>query len=136
WRHDPNSPTLMLALAGVYEKEGREAIHIYRRMAKVEGSLYERVRAIPELVESAYIFAHAAIGESLEEQGDLPGAVREYETALARISRYQESMRAMGAIIEAGGQGNPEMEERVEEAEFTLTERLHSLRKRSGGSGR
>lgn len=123
---DPNSPQIMLALARVYEDAGGkdEALAVYKRMVEVENSPYEQIRAVPELVEPAYIFAHRAIGEAMEARGDKAKAVEEYRTALKRIERYQTSIENMGQVLDVNQQRNPEMEAQVEEIRVKLVAKL------------
>jgi O-antigen ligase len=119
---DPNSPQLLLALARQYEQAGRDhdALMIYRRMAKVEDSPYERVRAVPELVEPSYVFARYALAMDLERAGRKAAAHEEYQRALKRVLRYQASQKKVGALLDASGRRDFEMEEQVEKMRLRL----------------
>lgn len=123
---DPNSPQTLLALARQYELMGRrpDALSVYRRMSKIEESPYETVRAVPEIVEPAYIFAHEALGKDSESRGDMANALREYRRAMVRIVAYQLSMKGMGEILEAGGSRNLNMESDVESARLEILQRM------------
>lgn len=135
---DPKSPQNLLALARCYEKLGRraDALKIYQRMVEVEESPYETVRAVPELIEPTYIFAHAAIGRDLESRGDLPAARTQYKRSLDRIHLYQQNMRAMGRILEMGVGRNTELEQQVDELRTDLEKRMASPVGPSGGRSR
>jgi len=126
---DPNALVVMLALARGYEEAGRanEATRVWKRMVRVEESPYGTVRAMPELVEPEYIFAHAALGRRLGSRGDIAGARKEYERALERVRRYEVSMNALRPVLEAGGRHDPEMEEQVREIRDDLLLRIEAL---------
>jgi O-antigen ligase/tetratricopeptide (TPR) repeat protein len=128
-RH-PNAPELLMALARSYEVAGREkdALATWRKMVKVENSPYEKVRAIPEMVEPEYIFAHKALGEEFECKGDKAGAVKEYKLALVRINRYLESVRQLSGVLDASGFRDEKMELSVEEAKYDLAGRVEALK--------
>ncbi|MHB1000913.1 MAG: O-antigen ligase family protein [Armatimonadota bacterium] len=131
--NDPNSPHLMLILARQYESMGAKskALELYGRMIEVENSPYEAIRAMPEIVEPAYVFAHASLGQELERIGDSAGASKLYRTAMTRIENYQKSIHGMGEILEISGSRNPEMEDQVEALRIDLQRRLESLGEKS-----
>lgn len=126
---DPNSPQVLLALAERYDAAGRnrDALDVYRRMVGVEESPYERVKAIPEWIEPAYIFAHAALARDFERRGDATRAAEEYNRALDRIRRYEDSIETIGPILESVGRRNPEIDDKVEAAKAEITERIGLL---------
>jgi cytochrome c-type biogenesis protein CcmH/NrfG len=126
---DPHSPQIMLALGRRYEAAGKkkETLAVWRRMVEVEESPYERVKAMPEVVEPAYIFAHAALGAEFERLGKRNAAVREYRLAMDRIRRYEDSMKAMGAVLEAAGRRDHAMESEVRSTKMRLVQRLRQL---------
>jgi O-antigen ligase/cytochrome c-type biogenesis protein CcmH/NrfG len=126
---NPNAPEVMLALARAYEVAGRheEAVGVWERMIALEDSPYERIRAVPELVAPEYIFAHQALGREYERNGDKAAAVREYNRALDRIVRYQDSVKAMREILEANERRDLQMEQSVEDVRLDLNHRLSAL---------
>lgn len=126
---NPNAPEVMLALARTYEVAGRreEAVGVWKRMIALEDAPYEKIRAVPELVAPEYIFAHQALGRDYERNGDRSAAVREYNRALDRIARYQDSVKAMKEILEANGRRDLEMEQSVEDVRLDLNHRLNAL---------
>jgi len=128
-RCNPNAVEVMLALARAYEDSSRhaEAVRIWQRMVEVEDSPYERIRAVPELVAPEYVFARQALGREYERNGDKAAAVREYNRALDRIARYQDSVKAMKEILEANGRRDLRMEQSVEDVRLDLNHRLRAL---------
>jgi len=125
----PNALEPLLALARRYEAAGREkdALWVWKRMVALEDSPYGRIRATPEFAEPRYIFAHEALGREFEQRGDRKSACREYTKALEEIERYQESMKAVGAVLGAVGRRDSRMEQQVEELRTDLTRRLKAL---------
>lgn len=114
--YDPQSPQTLLMLARQYQltEKATDALEIYRQMVAVENSPYETVRAVPELVEPSYIFAHKVLGDDFAARNEPSKASDEYRRALDRITAYQASMKGLGEILEAGGSRNTDMEAQVE----------------------
>jgi tetratricopeptide (TPR) repeat protein len=127
---DPHSPQLLYMLAELLETSGRhdEAILVYAEMVKVEDSPFERVRAVPELVEPLYIFAHAELGRDLEKKGDKAGALVQYQRALDRVKKYQDSVEAMHQILEAQNMRDTSMDGRVAIVTSDVTDRISVLK--------
>ena len=127
---DRFSPQTLQALAERYEQAGRhdDAVRTWEKMLKVEQTPYEKVRAVPELVEPGYIFAHIAVAEDAEKNGDTLKAQNHYRETLLRIERYQESIKYIGAILDASGRRDIETEDRIEELRIEATKRLNLLR--------
>lgn len=128
-RRDPNSLQALLALARAYEIVGDHgsALRTWRRMIHLENSPYEQVRAVPEMVEPAYVFAHQALGLEAERSGRIDDARREYSIALDRIRRYEEAMKSMGPVLDAAGRRNTAFEEQVRETKTFLRARIRRL---------
>ena len=133
----PSTPELLLALAQRYEEAGKHknALAIWKKMVQVEDSPYAKVRAIPEYVEPEYIFAHLALGQECERNGDKSGAVKEYRLALDRTKLYLDSMKAMGKILEVSGMRDVEMEDQVSTIRDDLIQRL-KVSDQQGGNTR
>ena len=121
---DPNSPQTLIALAQRYEIDGQaeKALATYKRLAQVEESPYEQVKAVPELVEPIYIFARVALGKDFEKQGKVSEAREEYKRALDRIERY-EAAAGMRNIMDTNGRTS-EMESQVEDAKAEVLLRM------------
>lgn len=112
---DPRSPRLLLDEARLLESLGRrgEALSRWREMLGVEASPYGRVRAIPEMVDATYSWAHSAVGDDLKTRGDLKGAVREWHSARALLEKWEKSMREMRPLLDAAGLADPEFEQQA-----------------------
>lgn len=131
--YDPNSLQTLLALAREHELIGdrSKAIDVYDRMLKIEESVYEKVKAMPEIIEPSYIFAHQAVGIDYELSGNRTDAMHHYELALKRIYDYQNSINELGEIMDAGGTRNRKMEEDVESARIEIEKRVELLTRSS-----
>ncbi|GEM_PF-3598143 len=126
---DPHAVQVYTALAETYGLMGRhsDVLRAYRRVAEMEDSVYERVRAIPELVEPSYIFAHEALGRDAESRGENVRAREHYRRALDRIARYRDSVEKMGPVMEQMGTRDAALEERVESLRAQIESRLSDL---------
>ncbi len=126
---DPHALQVLTVLAETYENMGRpsDALGVYQRMAVQEDSVYERVRAIPEIVEPGYIFAREALGRNAECLGDRAEAVRQYRRALDRMIRYRRSVEDMGPVMEQMGSRDRDLEARIEALRTLVESRLIAL---------
>lgn len=128
---DKNAVQVLYAKAKLCERMGRldEALKTYRRMVEIENSPYEQIRAMPEFVETAYVFAHYAIAKQLEKEGNLVGAVQEYKLSLDRIERFEKSLKEVGDILEASGKRDFQREAEIREIALDSRRRLDKLSK-------
>ncbi len=126
---DPHALQVLVTLARTYEGMGRrsDALSTYRRMTDIEDSVYERVKAIPEIVEPDYIFAREALGRDAEARGDWSEARKQYCHALDRIERYQASVLKMGPVMEQMGTRDTDLEERIEDLRMQIESRMYGL---------
>lgn len=131
---DPHALQVYMALAETYEHMGRpsDALRAYRQIADMEDSVYERVRAIPEIVEPSYIFAREALGRDAERRGDGAKAREQYRRALDRIEPYQRSVEKIGPVMEQMGTRDEVLEARVESLRRQMESRLKALDVRPG----
>ncbi|MHB1459547.1 MAG: O-antigen ligase family protein [Armatimonadota bacterium] len=127
--YDPQSPQTLLMLARQYQLMAMKSnmLETYRRMIDVEESPYETVRAVPEIVEPSYIFAHKVLGDDYAAKSEPSKAVDEYRRALDRINAYQASMKGMGEILESTGSRNTDMESQVEIVKSELEQNINRL---------
>ncbi len=68
--YDPHALRVMVELGATLERQGnlREAEQVYRRMLDIEGSIYNQIRAVPELPEVDYAFAYAGLARIAQAQ--------------------------------------------------------------------
>lgn len=129
--YDPQSPQTLLMLARQYQlmRKTTDALDVYRQMVAVENSPYETVRAVPEIVEPSYIFAHKILGDDYAARNEPSKASDEYRHALDRINAYQASMKGLGEILEVSGSRNTEIESQVEIVKSEVIQKIDQLKK-------
>lgn len=129
--YDPQSPQTLLMLARQYQlvNKNSDALDTYRRMIVLEESPYERVRAVPEIVEPSYIFAHKVLGDDYVAKGETSKAAEEYKRAKDRLDAYQVSMKGYGEIFDASGTRNRDMESDVESIKPVIIQMMNKLDK-------
>ncbi|MGQ9791263.1 MAG: O-antigen ligase family protein [Armatimonadota bacterium] len=112
---DPHALRVMVELGKTLERAGnlRGAEQVYRRMLDIEASVYNRVRAIPELPEVDYAFAYAGLARLARAQGRLEEARNLYTRAL-QILEADRSARANNPMAQALSRP-PEREHALEE---------------------
>ncbi len=88
--HDPNNLQTLRALAESYRNAGKnlEANETYKIMTALESSTYGKVRAMPELQEMDFAFAHAGIADIAFSQSNWQAAYDEYSIAHGQIRSY------------------------------------------------
>ena len=88
--HDPNNLQTLKALAECFHASGKptQAKEIYKTMTLLENGIYGKVRAIPELQEMDFTFAHAGLGEIAFESANWSEAATEYGVALKQLGQY------------------------------------------------
>ncbi len=93
-REPRNLQTLHL-LAKTLQEAGKtgQAIAIYRQMTALETTPYGTVRAMPELVETEFAYAHAALGDLATDAGQREEAAREYQAADTVMKEYWEKRK-------------------------------------------
>ncbi len=86
---DPKSPAIRLALARAYQAKGNEtfALAEYKKLLEIEKTPYGTVRAIPQMVEPEYAFAHYAVAEEMLSQGKMTEAQNHLISAAKRLER-------------------------------------------------
>ena len=135
---DSHALHVLLPLAQAYERMGRhdDALRVYRRMADIEDSVYERLRAVPELVEPRYVIARKALAEDADRRGDSEETRIHYRIALDRVRRFRESVREMGPVMEQMGTRDPELESQIEAIGARIESRLTTTGDQSGSPAR
>ncbi|MGC8782858.1 MAG: O-antigen ligase family protein [Armatimonadota bacterium] len=84
---DPHALRVMAELGKTLEQQGKlqDAERVYRRMLEMESSVYNQVRAVPELPEVDYAFAYAGLARIARQQGKPGSEVREMYSRALRI---------------------------------------------------
>lgn len=131
---DPLSPRLLLDEARLLESLGRkkEALALWREMTRVEDGPYGQVRAIPQIVDVTYAWAHAAIGDDLEARRERGRAVEEWRKAADLLQRREESIKEMRPVLEAAGALDPELDEQAADLLDDVRRKIASAAKPGG----
>lgn len=112
---DPHALRVMVELGRTLERTGnlREAERVYRRMLDIEASVYNRVRAVPELPEVDYAFAYAGLARIAMARNQPEESQELYARAL-HILETDRSARANNPMVQAMPRA-PERERALEE---------------------
>lgn len=135
---DPNNLAALLKLAQMAGANAQtamlspEALRYYERIVQLEHSSYGQVRAVPEMVETAYGFAHLALARYYETQGDLARARQEYDAALDVFRAYHERTLPFNRLGKELGLYNPEREQQILQAHRRTLEGLIRLLEQQG----
>ncbi|MFQ3610273.1 MAG: O-antigen ligase family protein [Fimbriimonadales bacterium] len=114
---DPHSLPALLKLAqytaGGSKRLNEEALRYYQRVVEIEESPYGQILAVPQIVETAYGFAHLALAEHYRAMGDTPRARRHYERALVVFQRYRALTYPFNSAGRSLGLYNPDRERQI-----------------------
>lgn len=130
---DPHSLPALLKLARLAqpdESEPRltdEAKRYYERVIEIQNSPYGRIRAIPEMVETAYGFAHLALARHYRALGETVKAQGHYEGALLVFRNYREVTYPFNLAGRGLGLYNPERERQILNAHLQALSDLAAL---------
>ncbi len=104
-KREPSNVQTLRALGDAQRAAGKlsEAKLTYTTLTELENSPYGTVRAMPELVEMEFAFAHLSLGELASDAGDKPAALAEYPKAASLFRTYwgRRTMPMVAAISEA-----------------------------------
>lgn len=130
---DPHSVPALLKLAQYAqpnEDDPRltdQARRYYERVVEIENSPYGRIRATPEIVETAYGFAHLALARHYRAIGDTRKAQEHYERALTVFRPYREITYPFNLAGRGLGLYNPERERQILSAHLQALQDLAAL---------
>lgn len=113
---EPHALRVMAELGKTLERQGKlkEAEVVYRQMLEIEASVYNEVRAIPELPEVEYAFAYAGLARIARQQGKPEGEVRELYARALQILDADRTARDRNPMAQAMPR-TPERERTLEE---------------------
>jgi len=88
----PNNPQNLRALAEALLQAGQteQAAEVYRTMARMEEGPYGKVRAVPEMVETEFAYAHDGLAELAYNAGNWEEAAAQYARAAAILREFWE----------------------------------------------
>lgn len=135
-KRDPNNLPTLLRLARLLEGENRsdEALKLYERLTEIEKTPYGQVQAVPEIVETAYAFAHLKLGIRQEKQGDLEGAEARYRQAHTVFEAYRQRTLPFNRAARAMGRYNPEREREIGSGHLETVRRLIAILEKKDAS--
>ncbi|MCS7209593.1 MAG: O-antigen ligase family protein [Fimbriimonadales bacterium] len=135
---DPHSLPVLLKLARLAQSNPADprlpdaARRYYERVVEIQNSPYGRVRAIPEIVETAYGFAHLALARHYRALGATVQAQGHYEQALQVFRNYREVTYPFHLAGRTLGLYNPERERQILSAHLQVLHDLASLYEAQG----
>jgi len=125
---DPNSLAALLKLARIAETtQPQDAIKYYLEIVALERAPYGQVRAVPEMVETAYAFANLKVGELRQSEGDKKAAETHYRRALSIFEEYRTRTFPFNQASKAIGRYNPEREREIAMGHAETLRRLLEL---------
>ena len=92
---DPHSLQTLRALAETYALLGKtnDAMDVYRDITVLETTPLGTVRAMPEVIEAEFAYAHARLAAALYRQHNVSEALAEYRKANALLRTYWNNRR-------------------------------------------
>jgi tetratricopeptide (TPR) repeat protein len=130
---DPHSLPALLKLAQYAQPDpdeprlSDEAREYYERVVEIQNSPYGRIRAVPEIVETAYGFAHLALARHYRARGETVKAQGHYEQALQVFRNYREVTYPFNLAGRGLGLYNPERERQILSAHLQALQDLAAL---------
>lgn len=88
--HEPHNVQTLRALGEAYQKAGQteQAKQMFLQETDLEKTPYGTVRAVPEMPEIEFAYAHARLAELAETAHDDAEAMRQYEAAYLILQEY------------------------------------------------
>jgi putative inorganic carbon (HCO3(-)) transporter len=96
-QREPRNPQTLHALAKALQSANKtdQAAAVYRQITALETMPYGTVRAMPELVETEFAYAHAALGDIAADAGRWSEAAAEYTHADHVMAEYWEKRKLL-----------------------------------------
>ncbi|GIV05719.1 MAG: hypothetical protein KatS3mg016_1294 [Fimbriimonadales bacterium] len=135
---DPHSLPALLKLAQLAQPDpnnprlSEQAKRYYERVVEIKNSPYGQIRAVPEIVETAYGFAHLALARHYRALNETVKAQGHYEQALAVFRNYREVTYPFNLAGRALGMYNPERERQILSAHLQTLSELAALYEAQG----
>ncbi|GIV12183.1 MAG: hypothetical protein KatS3mg021_0465 [Fimbriimonadales bacterium] len=135
---DPNNLPALLKLAQMAQPDPNaprlsdEALRYYQHIVAIEDSPYGRIRAVPEIVETAYGFAHLALARHYQSLGETERALRHYEAALSVFRAYRQQTYPFNRQGRLLGLYNPERERQILQAHLLTLQGYADLLEKAG----
>ena len=104
-KHNPKSTQTLRQLSIAYQALGdtRGLESTYRRLLKVERSPYERIKGVPEMVDTSFVYAHVYFGEQYMARKQYPKAAGEFAAAVERLENWRRNKQIL-KVMRATGQ--------------------------------
>lgn len=131
---DPHSLQTLRELAETYALLGKtnDSIDVYRDMAALEATPLGTIRAMPEVIESEFAYAHARLAAALSGQRNLPEALAEYRKANALLGTYWTNRN--NELYHAQGEQSEEKLRRLNTLYDAVLNQLQEALKAQGGA--
>ncbi len=132
----PESTRVLRQEAEAYEKLGdtAAAIRLYRRMVEIEHSPSQRYRALENVVDTEYAYAHYHLGRLAARQGRLQEAEHEFQETLRVIGDYQFRGRKTDEMFVAVGRPREPRAEELKVLEAMARWRMADIYERLGNA--
>lgn len=100
---DPHALRVMVELGKTLEQQGqaREAHSVYQQMIALETSVYNQVRAVPEIPEVDYAFAYAGLARTGKQLGAPGQQVRDWCKRALQILEADQEARQSNPMAQA-----------------------------------
>jgi tetratricopeptide (TPR) repeat protein len=100
----------------------RRALDLYRKVTQVESSPVNRVKALAEMQDPGYVFAHQRLAEDALRRGDRAEAAREIAAGIRSADEYLKGLERWREVMKVEGRFNPQEEAAVRAARAEMVE--------------
>ncbi|MCX6343824.1 MAG: O-antigen ligase family protein, partial [Armatimonadetes bacterium] len=90
-KFSPHSTQNLSELAGTYKDAGQTQAYesTLRRMLAIENTPYEKIKGVPEMVDTRYARAHFYFGEKYQAERNYGEALAEFKAAIDRLEEWR-----------------------------------------------